>query len=94
MDDSAKLKVDRYVITSYYNVIDKVKPFLQALHLFLILVIGAMVKVIISFKIDSWIKTALQKLAQAENRSLSNYVATLLLDHLKAKGIKPPRKSK
>lgn len=42
---------------------------------------------VISFKIDERIKVALQKLAQDENRSLSNYVTTLLLEHLKTKGI-------
>ena len=42
---------------------------------------------VISFQIDKKVKAALQKLAEGENRSLSNYVTTLLLDHLKSKGI-------
>ena len=42
---------------------------------------------VISFKIDSTVKEALQKLAKEENRSLSNYVSTLLIDHLKSKGV-------
>ena len=42
---------------------------------------------VISFKIDEKIKAALQKLAEDENRSLSNYVTTLLLEHLKSKNI-------
>lgn len=42
---------------------------------------------VISFKVDGKVKNALQKLAEEENRSLSNYVSTLLLDHLKSKGI-------
>lgn len=41
----------------------------------------------LSFKIDPRLKKALEKLAQQENRSLSNYVVTLLMEHLKAKGI-------
>ena len=48
----------------------------------------------ISFMIESWVKTALQKLAKAENRSLSNYIATILLEHLKKKVIKPPKPKK
>jgi predicted transcriptional regulator len=44
-------------------------------------------KMVLSFKIDSKVKQALQKLAEKENRSLSNYVTTLLLKHLKDKGI-------
>jgi hypothetical protein len=42
---------------------------------------------VISFKVDKTVKTALQKLAEEENRSLSNYISTLLLDHLKSKGV-------
>jgi len=42
---------------------------------------------VISFKIDERIKAALKDLAKKENRSLSNYVTTLLLEHLKAKDI-------
>jgi predicted transcriptional regulator len=45
-------------------------------------------KVVISFKIDSKLKNRLQRLAQEENRSLSNYVTTVLLQHLKAKDTK------
>jgi len=48
----------------------------------------------LSFKVDPRIKKALEDLAAKENRSLSNYVLTLLLKHLKEKGIdweKPPK---
>lgn len=44
-------------------------------------------KVIISFQIDERIKTALQKLAKDETRSLSNYVMTVLMKHLENHGI-------
>lgn len=37
---------------------------------------------IISFQIDERIKSALQKLAEKETRSLSNYVVTVLIKHL------------
>ena len=39
-------------------------------------------KTTLSFKVDSRIKDAILKLAEAENRSLSNYVVTLLMKHL------------
>lgn len=42
---------------------------------------------VISFKIDERIKAALQRLAKEEHRSLSNYVATVLMEHLKSKDI-------
>ena len=42
---------------------------------------------VLSFKIDSRLKDTLQNLADKENRSLSNYVITLLIRHLEAKGI-------
>ncbi len=42
---------------------------------------------IISFQIDERIKTALQKLAEDETRSLSNYVVTALMKHLENHGI-------
>lgn len=71
----------------------------QALHFTKILILGGMPKVVISFQIDERIKAALQKLAKEQNRSLSNYVTTLLLEHLKSKNIdwlkarnKPKRK--
>lgn len=41
----------------------------------------------LSFKVDSRLKKALEDLAIKENRSLSNYVITLLIRHLEAKGI-------
>jgi predicted transcriptional regulator len=44
-------------------------------------------KMIISFQIDERIKTALQKLAEDETRSLSNYVVTALMKHLENHGI-------
>jgi len=36
----------------------------------------------LSFKVDSRIKRAILKLAEKENRSLSNYVVTTLMQHL------------
>ena len=44
-------------------------------------------KMVLSFKIDSRLKDILQNLANKENRSLSNYVITLLMKHLKEQGI-------
>ena len=41
----------------------------------------------LSFKVDPQLKKALEKLAQRENRSLSNYVVTLLMKHLQEQGI-------
>ncbi len=41
----------------------------------------------LSFKVDPRLKKALEDLAVEENRSLSNYVITLLLKHLEQKGI-------
>jgi len=56
---------------------------------------------VLSFKVDSKLKEILQQLADKENRSLSNYVITVLLRHLKEQGIdwreeqkNPPEKSK
>jgi hypothetical protein len=46
-----------------------------------------MSKVVISFKIDSRIKEILQKLAAEDTRTISNYLVTIIQDHLKAKGI-------
>ena len=41
----------------------------------------------LSFKVDSRLKKALEDLAIKENRSLSNYVITLLMRHLEEKGL-------
>ena len=41
----------------------------------------------LSFKVDPRVKKALEDLAAKENRSLSNYVITVLLKHLEEKGI-------
>jgi len=41
----------------------------------------------LSFKVDPRLKKALENLAVKENRSLSNYVITLLMKHLEEKGI-------
>ncbi len=41
----------------------------------------------LSFKVDPRLKKALEGLAVKENRSLSNYVITLLMKHLDDKGI-------
>ena len=46
-----------------------------------------MSKAVVSFKIDSRIKGVLQKLAAEDTRTLSNYLVTIIQDHLKAKGI-------
>jgi len=46
-----------------------------------------MEKMSLSFKVDSRLKKALESLAIKENRSLSNYVITLLMRHLEEKGI-------
>jgi predicted transcriptional regulator len=39
-------------------------------------------KTTLSFKVDTHLKEAISKLAEKENRSLSNYVVTLLIRHL------------
>ena len=41
----------------------------------------------LSFKVDPRLKKALEDLAVKENRSLSNYVITLLIRHLEEKGM-------
>ena len=41
----------------------------------------------LSFKVDPKLKKALEILAVKENRSLSNYVITSLMNHLEEKGI-------
>jgi len=41
----------------------------------------------LSFKVDSRLKKALEDLASKENRSLSNYVITLLMRDLEEQGI-------
>lgn len=52
----------------------------------------------LSFKVDPRMKKALEDLAEKENRSLSNYVITLLMQHLEQKEVTwredPERKSK
>jgi predicted transcriptional regulator len=44
-------------------------------------------KTTLSFKIDPKIKNAILKLAEKENRSLSNYVVTVLIRHLEEQNI-------
>ena len=51
------------------------------------IVYGGMEKMSLSFKVDPQLKNAIEDLAKQENRSLSNYVVTLLMKHLKEKGI-------
>ncbi|MEA1947493.1 MAG: CopG family transcriptional regulator [Thermodesulfobacteriota bacterium] len=53
-----------------------------------------MEKMSLSFKVDPRLKKAIENLAVKENRSLSNYVITLLMKHLEEKGIdwKQPKK--
>jgi predicted HicB family RNase H-like nuclease len=46
-----------------------------------------MKKLSLSFKVDPRLKKALENLALKENRSLSNYVITLLMKHLEEQGI-------
>ena len=41
----------------------------------------------LSFKVNPRLKRALEKLAQKGNRSLSNYVVTLLMRHLEEQSI-------
>jgi len=41
----------------------------------------------LSFKVDPRLKKALENLAVQENRSLSNYVITLLMKHLEDQGV-------
>ena len=41
----------------------------------------------LSFKVDPQLKKAIEDLAAKENRSLSNYVITLLLKHLEERGV-------
>ena len=41
----------------------------------------------LSFKVEPGIKKSILKLANKENRSLSNYVVTVLMRHLEIKGI-------
>ena len=59
----------------------------SSLHIFKNFILRSMRKVIISFQIDERIKTALQKLAEEETRSLSNYVVTIFIKHLQEHGI-------
>jgi len=44
-------------------------------------------KMTLSFKVDPQLKDALLKLADKENRTLSNYVVTALMKHLESHGI-------
>ena len=44
-------------------------------------------KATLSFKVDEKLKEAILKLAEEENRSLSNYVVTLLIRHLEDMGV-------
>ncbi len=41
----------------------------------------------LSFKIDSDLRKALEHAAASENRSLSNYIVTVLIRHLETQGI-------
>jgi predicted transcriptional regulator len=45
-----------------------------------------MQKMTLSFKVDQRLKKILEDLAVKENRSLSNYVVTLLMKHLEEEG--------
>jgi predicted transcriptional regulator len=48
---------------------------------------GDMEKMSLSFKVDPRLKKAIENLAVKENRSLSNYVITLLMKHLQDQDI-------
>ena len=43
---------------------------------------------ILSFKVEAEFKKTLEKFAKKENRSVSNYVQTVLMDHINQKGKK------
>ena len=47
----------------------------------------SMSKPVVSFEIDPKLKEILQKLAAEDTRTLSNYLVTIIQDHLKAKCI-------
>jgi predicted transcriptional regulator len=51
-----------------------------------------MEKMSLSFKVDPRLKKALENLAVKENRSLSNYVITLLMKHLEDQDVDWRRK--
>jgi len=53
-----------------------------------------MAKVVLSFKVRPEMKDELEKLAEADHRSLSNYIRIILRNHLQEKGIdlKKPKK--
>jgi predicted transcriptional regulator len=51
-------------------------------------------KTSLSLKIDQELKSALERLAEAENRSLSNYVTTLLKAHVQAQQPAPKKPKK
>jgi len=44
-------------------------------------------KMSLSFKVDPRMKDALEALAEKENRSLSNYVITVLMKHLEEREV-------
>ena len=44
-------------------------------------------KITLSFKVEPQLKEALQNLADKENRSLSNYIVTVLMQLLENQGI-------
>ena len=72
-----------YLLTIAYHI----NIILFVLYLSTRFSIIAIMKETLSFKIDPAIKDAILKLAKKENRSLSNYVVTVLMRHLEIKGI-------
>jgi hypothetical protein len=44
---------------------------------------------VLSFKVEPEFKAALEQMAKQENRSLSNYIQTILLNHMVDKGVLP-----
>ena len=48
----------------------------------------------ISFRIKAEIKESLERLAQADKRSLSSYIELALEEHIQRKGGKPPAKKR
>ncbi|MBU3933536.1 MAG: hypothetical protein KKH11_02575, partial [Candidatus Omnitrophica bacterium] len=57
------------------------------LYFYLFFYIYGGMKMTLSFKVDPQLKDALLKLADKENRTLSNYVVTALMKHLESHGI-------
>ena len=77
----------RLLVSHYLTITYLINIILFVLYLSTRFSITAVMKETLSFKIDPAIKDAILKLAKKENRSLSNYVVTVLMRHLEIKGI-------